>query len=658
MKLIFKSEYKSIKGLEAPELKDFTVLTGLNGSGKTHLLKAINDGKIEIEGISKEEIFYYNYNDFIVKKNVDFIYRSNYIEKIFNERYEIISTLLAKYINSFKKRENIRETVHSYLHRNKYFKIEFDRKEFDKMIAICKEEGINNLSEKYENNYYNKYIKFLNIYIKTYSGTIEELNFNKFQKEYNEIKDFLFNAIENKKYSDIIIDTEFYKVFKNILKEKNILNIEKKDYESYYFSLLDIENEEKEYQINKYQNIINNTLYPDFDNNNSPATDKSPVDTIKGILNDYDRTGYEVTLVKENFNWGVDKEKMYVNLKLKPKDQEKNHTIDFDDLSSGEKTLMALSMLIYKARKENIIPRIFLLDEVDSSLHPEMIEHFLSVLKEQFIIKKEMKIILVTHSPTTIAYSDDNSIFVIKNDDDNKHIIEAKSKSDAIQYSTNGFISFSEKDRTLDIMSNIDNSENAVLFTEGPTDKNMSFTVINLFGADNIRTIFNNANDNTEGIFKLYENKIFIGLYDFDKKGYDNWNAKSGKKNKNIIDEDVYKCLTINFDNRGYYILLPVPENEDAKKLVLKSKDEINKNNLMLTIEFLLFGNEVLKNNFDKEEIFKDVYALKFIGDKAKFAQKVKSNKDQIDFSAFIPLFDKIKGVCKILCNLNSFIMS
>ena len=46
MKLKLKQEYKSIKELNIVDLPDLTVITGLNGSGKTQLLRGINEGYI------------------------------------------------------------------------------------------------------------------------------------------------------------------------------------------------------------------------------------------------------------------------------------------------------------------------------------------------------------------------------------------------------------------------------------------------------------------------------------------------------------------------------------------------------------------------------------------------------------------------------------
>ena len=66
MKIKFKQKYISIEEFESIDVNDFTILTGKNGSGKTHFLNAIKQGSIEIEGIQKSEIVYYNYNDFTV----------------------------------------------------------------------------------------------------------------------------------------------------------------------------------------------------------------------------------------------------------------------------------------------------------------------------------------------------------------------------------------------------------------------------------------------------------------------------------------------------------------------------------------------------------------------------------------------------------------
>lgn len=55
MKLKFVKPHKSIANLNDILINDFAVITGLNGTGKTHLLHAIENGSIKIEEIPKEE---------------------------------------------------------------------------------------------------------------------------------------------------------------------------------------------------------------------------------------------------------------------------------------------------------------------------------------------------------------------------------------------------------------------------------------------------------------------------------------------------------------------------------------------------------------------------------------------------------------------------
>ena len=60
MILKFNSAYQSITSLET-EINGFAVINGLNGSGKTHLLNAIHNGQVNVEGIDLSEIIFYNY---------------------------------------------------------------------------------------------------------------------------------------------------------------------------------------------------------------------------------------------------------------------------------------------------------------------------------------------------------------------------------------------------------------------------------------------------------------------------------------------------------------------------------------------------------------------------------------------------------------------
>lgn len=84
--------------------------------------------------------------------------------------------------------------------------------------------------------------------------------------------------------------------------------------------------------------------------------------------------------------------------------REDDTEIDPSHLSSGEKTLLWLSLCIYSAnfRRVGRPPRLLLLDEPDATLHPQMIQKLhiaLDTMARQF----GCNILFTTHSPTTIA---------------------------------------------------------------------------------------------------------------------------------------------------------------------------------------------------------------------------------------------------------------
>lgn len=83
-------------------------------------------------------------------------------------------------------------------------------------------------------------------------------------------------------------------------------------------------------------------------------------------------------------------------------------------LSTGEKALMGLCYLIYVQQQKTKLPELLLLDEIDSTLHPSVIKSLLNAIQVVFVKKYGLKVIMVTHSPTTVALARKESIFVLE----------------------------------------------------------------------------------------------------------------------------------------------------------------------------------------------------------------------------------------------------
>ncbi|MCV4290684.1 AAA family ATPase [Pseudomonas capsici] len=120
--------------------------------------------------------------------------------------------------------------------------------------------------------------------------------------------------------------------------------------------------------------------------------------------------------------------------------------VKMEDWSSGEKTLLWLvltSFMTQYARGLKLPPKILLIDEPDAFLHPSMVVRlirFLTQLSHDF----SMKIVLITHSPTTVALAEDGSVCTLESS-----MIRAVSKDEAISTLLDGVtqISISPRNR-------------------------------------------------------------------------------------------------------------------------------------------------------------------------------------------------------------------
>ncbi|QHL90798.1 AAA family ATPase [Sphingomonas changnyeongensis] len=91
-----------------------------------------------------------------------------------------------------------------------------------------------------------------------------------------------------------------------------------------------------------------------------------------------------------------------INLLKKPAGE----AVGTANLSSGEKVLFqfALSSFEYDEQLMNVKrPKLLLLDEMDASLHPEMVHRWLGAISNGLVEKQGIYCIITTHSPTTVA---------------------------------------------------------------------------------------------------------------------------------------------------------------------------------------------------------------------------------------------------------------
>ncbi|MDA9057443.1 AAA family ATPase [Flavobacteriaceae bacterium] len=228
--------------------------------------------------------------------------------------------------------------------------------------------------------------------------------------------------------------------------------------------------------------------------------------------------------------------------------------INFGDLSSGEKVLMSLALALYNSNFDIQFPEILLMDEPDASLHPSMSRQFIEVIEKVFVKEKNVKVIISTHSPSTVALTPEEAIFVVNKFEEPR--IQKSTKDKALNILTSGVPSFSVNyenrrqvfvespndvvffEKLYRVQSNSLNPEVSLSFIssgESRTDKN-GIKISNCEQVENITNVLREAGNN-----------FVWGIIDWDLKDNtgNNFVKILGNKNRYSIENYIFDPLLI-----------------------------------------------------------------------------------------------------------------
>lgn len=88
--------------------------------------------------------------------------------------------------------------------------------------------------------------------------------------------------------------------------------------------------------------------------------------------------------------------------------------VPFGQLSSGERVLMSFALVLYQALDERQFakyPKLLLLDEVDAPLHPSMCRHLIDAIKLTLVGRHKIAVVATTHSPSMAALVPEDSLY-------------------------------------------------------------------------------------------------------------------------------------------------------------------------------------------------------------------------------------------------------
>lgn len=383
--LTFESLYKSITSFESALLPGLVVLTGVNGSGKTHLLSAIKGGNVR----SSLALDYAN--DVRLFDSANIVpadtgvfdphqyqaQRSNYFQamKIHREavfpglRHAAISLgVPAIYCSSLEKLESVDKQVFQF---------------------VLKDEA---LAEKHWDAFQAHVKQHADSVLANFLGQNGDEEWRKKMRRIGaeNPRAYLYSSAD-----------EFYR-------NPTLLWNDVDPFQQAFGQLF----------VTYRKLLHDNLIYREF----PPGVDaKERYLTPEEFESEYGSPPWEFVnriLEESKLDFRVDSPPLHEMSSYEPKLIKVSSGVEmrFQDLSSGEKVLMSFALCLYNTkekRQEKNFPKLLLLDEIDAPLHPSMAASLLATIKNVLVDERRVAVIMTTHSPSTVALAPEDSIFVM-----------------------------------------------------------------------------------------------------------------------------------------------------------------------------------------------------------------------------------------------------
>lgn len=227
-----------------------------------------------------------------------------------------------------------------------------------------------------------------------------------------------------------------------------------------------------------------------------------------------------------NFKFELDEPKIDENkFDVRLRDREKKIFISPKSLSSGEKVIFSLFVAMYSTTTSTHNPSVLLFDEPDAFLHPTLSNTMVKVITQEFIKNHNIKVILTTHSPSTVALVPEQSVYKM-----DKGRMEKCSKKEAIKALTSGLSTLSinyENVKQVFVEADNDNRYLSEVYLHG--------TILGLLNNDIQLRFVNVGNEKNGGCTTLHKvvndlvnagNSTVYGIIDWDGKNSSNKTIK------------------------------------------------------------------------------------------------------------------------------------
>lgn len=332
--------------------------------------------------------------------------------------------------------------------------------------------------------------------------------------------------------------------------------------------------------------------------------------------------------------------------------------IDYNSLSRGEQAIVQFVIWSYGQDFRGNRLNTMVLDEPDAHLHSSMCKMMVEIFSELSAPKETggggIRIIITTHSPSTVAFTPEGSLFVMQREDDNTRTIRPTTSEKAVEILSDGIFTFSKAMSNFTILS--ESTKHNLVFVEGKTDVKHFTRAMQVLGYNLDVDFFDMHNASSLSSFiscapaRLFNKKSLIALYDCDKEGDKGYN-----KGRDCDISGVKVVTSEQCEGKSFCIKILPPAGLEKYCPVeyLYSKDVLDSNHVLTKRNFTEYINlmglstsedaKTLSEEYDNESTLRP---FKVNDDrKNTFSEVIQNFSDPEIFKGFKPTLELIAAI-------------
>ena len=434
--LTLQKSHRSIKDFPTVDLSDFSVITGVNGAGKSHLLEAIELGHIQVNGIAaKEAIRRYDWTNLTVQ--FDEVGDPLETRKRRDEALTAAEKAIAAARDSIAKwfpAHNIKDPPEL---QNIEFLHDVNEPTLLELLKTSTQPS------SHLSHFATQFIKHRD---QTMAGLSKKL------ARFGEYHQALQERSKDGKCSVLQFDSDDLRSCIPLSwTPEQLLQFRFAELFTAYSATLERNRIHRYYAEHEGRKEL-----PWLDNDSfSRRYGPPPWDLANAVL--------EKAGLRYRFNHPIASLEEGARFTLRLTDpSEDGVELKIGDLSSGERILLSITLLLYQVthRQLTALPQLLLLDEVDAPLHPSFTKLLLEILRETLVERHGLKIIFTTHSPSTVALAPPESLFELQRQ---PRALTSVTRAHAVQVLTSGFITVMPSSRIVVTEASFDSLTHAEL---------------------------------------------------------------------------------------------------------------------------------------------------------------------------------------------------